>query len=197
MLNSTIVNIDKVGSDDTIFYMQYTLTGKLLLFLADWLDFNSRFSWRNFSAMSDDPRIHRHRKWLEKCLGNKREKEKLYNAFQSLKRSRFLQEKVLNNVCGYILSNKGKNRVFSLKIKQLNKEKNKDNAWLMVLFDIPEKLRKSRDFFRHSLRELGFEQLQKSVWVTPYNVASELEKLIAFGGLEKFVKFLTVKEVLR
>lgn len=177
--------------------MGYKLTDKLLFFLADWLDFNSRFSWRNFSAMSDDPRIHRHRKWLEKCLGNKREKEKLYNAFQSLKRSRFLQEKVLNNSFGYILSSKGKSRILSLKIKLLDKEKNKDNAWLMVLFDIPEKLRKSRDFFRQNLHELGFEQLQKSVWVTPYNVINELKELIEFGNLEKFVKFLLVKEILQ
>lgn len=177
--------------------MDYKLTDKLLFFLADWFDFNSRFNWRNFSAIPDDPRIHRHRKWLEKCLENKKGKEKLYNAFQSLKRSHLLQEKVLNNSQGYILSDKGKNKVFYLKIKQLNKEKNEDNAWLMVLFDIPEKLRKSRDFFRHSLHELGFEQLQKSVWVTPYNVVSELEKLIAFGGLKKFVKFLTVKEISR
>ena len=44
-----------------------------------------------------------------------------------------------------------------------------DGRWRMVVFDIPEKYRKTRDRLRLVLRSLGFVQLQASVWVYPYD----------------------------
>ncbi len=44
-----------------------------------------------------------------------------------------------------------------------------DKRWRMVIFDIPEKYRKSRVRLRIMLRSLGFMQLQASVWVYPYD----------------------------
>ena len=44
-----------------------------------------------------------------------------------------------------------------------------DKRWRMVVFDIPEKYRKTRDRLRSTLRSLGFIQLQASVWVYPYD----------------------------
>ena len=44
-----------------------------------------------------------------------------------------------------------------------------DKRWRMIVFDIPEKYRKTRDRLRLTLRSLGFIQLQGSVWVYPYD----------------------------
>jgi len=44
-----------------------------------------------------------------------------------------------------------------------------DKRWRMVVFDIPEKYRATRDKLRLTLRSLGFVQLQASVWVYPYD----------------------------
>lgn len=44
-----------------------------------------------------------------------------------------------------------------------------DKRWRVVVFDIPEKRRKSRDQMRATLQSIGFEQLQRSVWVYPYD----------------------------
>jgi transposase len=44
-----------------------------------------------------------------------------------------------------------------------------DGRWRMIIFDIPEKYRKTRDKLRGTLRSLGFIQLQGSVWVYPYD----------------------------
>lgn len=175
--------------------MRYTLTEKFLLFLADWFDFNSRWSWQTFTAMPGDPRLRRHRRWIEKYIKDRRKRQKLNATFQTLKRREILQEKILNNSRGYILTPKGKIKILRLKIKKLNKKKNQNKYWLMVLFDIPERLRKTRDIFRKTLHELGFEQLQKSVWITPYDVLSELKELISNCSLEKFVRFLFIKEI--
>lgn len=175
--------------------MRYTFTEKLLLFLTDWFDFNSQWSWKTFTAMPGDPRLRHHRRWMKKYIEDRRKRQKFHAAISGLKKREFLQEKIFKNSRGYILSTKGKLKVLRLKIKKLAKKKFKNNCWLMVIFDIPEKLRKTRDIFRKTLYELGFEQLQKSVWITPYNVVKELNELIKNCNLEKFVKFLFVKEI--
>ena len=64
------------------------------------------------------------------------------------------------------------------RVLQMEQEKNAlstrmkkrwDGRWRMVVFDIPEKYRKTRDKLRLTLRTLGFVQLQGSVWVFPHD----------------------------
>ncbi|MDO8576325.1 MAG: hypothetical protein Q7R90_03350 [bacterium] len=52
---------------------------------------------------------------------------------------------------------------------KLRAKKGWDKRWRMIVFDIPEKYRKTRDKLRVTLRSLGFVQLQGSVWVYPYD----------------------------
>lgn len=44
-----------------------------------------------------------------------------------------------------------------------------DKKWRMLIFDIPEGRRKTRDYIRSTLVRLGFYRLQDSVWVHPYD----------------------------
>lgn len=44
-----------------------------------------------------------------------------------------------------------------------------DKRWRMIVFDIPERHRTTRNKLRTTLRTLGFVQLQGSVWVYPYD----------------------------
>jgi len=50
---------------------------------------------------------------------------------------------------------------------------------------------------RSLLRWLGFKELQKSVWVFPYDVKNELKKLFKVQKLkiEGDIRFLTVEEL--
>lgn len=50
-----------------------------------------------------------------------------------------------------------------------------DGKWRVLIFDIPERRRSLRIKLRITLRSLGFERLQDSVWVYPY----DCEDLIA------------------
>lgn len=43
-----------------------------------------------------------------------------------------------------------------------------DGKWRVVVYDVPEKSRGSRNRFRRKLQEIGFRLLQTSVWVYPY-----------------------------
>jgi len=49
-----------------------------------------------------------------------------------------------------------------------------DKKWRLVIFDVPEKLRGSRDVLRGKLRQLGFYQIQKSVYVYPFECTEEI-----------------------
>jgi len=53
-----------------------------------------------------------------------------------------------------------------------------DRKWRLVIFDIAEVDKKTRDNFRAKLREFGFGMLQQSVWITPYDFASDLREFI-------------------
>ena len=64
-----------------------------------------------------------------------------------------------------------------------------DKKWRIIVFDIPEKLRRGRDVLREKLKSLGFYELQKSVLVFPYECRNEIEFLVEFFNLRKYVRY--------
>ena len=70
-----------------------------------------------------------------------------------------------------------------------------DNKWRVVVFDIPEKIKKAREAVRECLKNLGFYEFQKSVFVHPYNCKDEIEYLIEFYDLRKFIRFIVAESL--
>lgn len=130
--------------------------------------------------------------------------KRLVNAFYVLKRRGFVevtQEK--NNKIQIRLTNKGQERVknFSLDALTIPKQKLWDKKWRMVIFDIPakshkNKFNKARDALRNKLKELGFYQLQKSVWVFPYPCEDEVLFIAYIFEIKRFIEILTVEKLL-
>lgn len=90
----------------------------------------------------------------------------------------------------YVLTDKGKLKVLTYRFQDIKiKKDNWDKKWRLIIFDIPEKLRKSRDSFRQKLKELGFYEIQKSVFVFPYECKDEIDFVIEFFNLRKFVRY--------
>ena len=52
-----------------------------------------------------------------------------------------------------------------------------DGKWRLIIFDIPERYRPTRDKIRRLVSKIGFLRLQDSVWVYPYD-CEELVTLI-------------------
>jgi len=65
----------------------------------------------------------------------------------------------------------------------------------MVIFDIPEEKRWIRNQFRRDLQMLGYQKLQKSVWLCPYDVLKETQVLIKQYSIEPHVRLLLVEEM--
>ena len=100
------------------------------------------------------------------------------------------KEKCKNGFIRVFLTEKGKLRALNDKLKNIKNKKGKwDGKWRMVAFDVPEKYRNGRDALRHKLKKVGFCELQKSVLVTPYDCKEEIESLINFFKLNKYVRF--------
>jgi DNA-binding transcriptional regulator PaaX len=87
-------------------------------------------------------------------------------------------------------------RIFLIKetsyIRDRNKNKKWDGKWRVLIFDIPEKRRFVRDQIRQTLVTIGFMQLQKSVWVYPYDCEDLISLLKADFKMGKSVLYMIV-----
>ncbi len=72
----------------------------------------------------------------------------------------------------------------------INKPEHWDKKWRVVMFDIPEKDRDIRDFIRLHLYKLGFRQVQKSVFVFPYECSTEINYICEQSGGRKYIKYM-------
>ena len=76
------------------------------------------------------------------------------------------------------ITDKGRVQMLKYKLEQMGRPEGKwDGKWRMVFFDIAELERGKRDRLRIYLRQLGMEQMQESVWVSPYNVFDQVKYL--------------------
>ncbi|MBP9757129.1 MAG: CRISPR-associated endonuclease Cas2 [Candidatus Pacebacteria bacterium] len=65
-----------------------------------------------------------------------------------------------------------------------------DGKWRLVSFDISQARSAQRTRLRQTLREIGFERLQDSVWVFPYDCEDLITLLKADYGLGKEVLYI-------
>jgi DNA-binding transcriptional regulator PaaX len=118
-------------------------------------------------------------------------KERLRKEIRNLYRSKLISKK--ENTDGSItitLTEKGKMKALVYYFDNMKIKSNKwDGKWRLVIFDIPEKLKAGRDSLRKKIKELGFYELQKSVWVYPYDCNNEIDFIIEFFNLRKYVRF--------
>jgi CRISPR-associated endonuclease Cas2 len=113
-----------------------------------------------------------------------------------LKKQGLLKEYRENEERYLKLTQKGKVEIVRYKMK-LKTTGSWDKKWRVIVFDIPEISRKDRNFLRSQLKWLGFSELQKSVWIFPYEVKKELQEFIKLCKIELRgdIRFLTVEEI--
>jgi len=152
---------------------------KILLLLLGGLAFGCSYSsnrqWRILRAVSKE--------W------KKLNQSKLHRSINDLYRYEFVgKSKEKDGSIKVFLTEKGKWRAIDYQLIRIKKEK-WDGKWRMVAFDIPEKYKRGRDALRRKLKKIGFCELQKSVFITPYECKKEIALLVKFFELEKFVRF--------
>lgn len=125
------------------------------------------------------------------------DEQKLKDEIRQLYQSKLIERR--QNADGsltFMLTEKGKVKALTFHFGQMKlKKKEWDRKWRLVVFDIPEKFRAGRDALRIKLRELGFYRLQKSALVFPYDCEKEMEFLIEYFGMRRFVRFCIVERI--
>lgn len=112
----------------------------------------------------------------------------LSQTIYELKRNGYLEQVEIDGQKYLKLTPKG--RLKTIKRKILKKW---DGYWRIIAFDIEEKRKKTRDLFRKKLGELNCRPIQKSVWITPNDISTELEDLIKILNLENNVDYFLSK----
>jgi len=96
-----------------------------------------------------------------------------------------------------VLSREGRRVALSYDIENMGVRRPDrwDGKWRIVMFDVPEPLKKVRDSLRMHFKSMGFYEFQKSVFVHPYPCAKEIEYIIEFYEVRKYVRFIVASDI--
>ncbi len=121
----------------------------------------------------------------------------LRSTIKRLEKQKLISWKEEDGELQLTLEEKGKKRVLSYRIDGLTLKNNGkwDGFWRVVIFDIPEENRNAREFFREKLKDLGFQQLQKSVFVTRLECKDEVDFLRHSMEVAPYVSYILAKDI--
>ena len=132
---------------------------------------------------------------LPSAFRHKKQKYNLKRSFQNVydKKLFYLSGE---KVC---LSEKGQKLLDNIQSEEIEIKKHEwDGIWRIVSYDIPEDpLKKERNYFRRKLKSLGFEELQKSIMVIPYECKEEIAVLAQNLRITPYVMHLVTDNLPR
>lgn len=133
--------------------------------------------------------------WILKELSKewkKIDRQYLYRIIREFKYERLVdwREKE-DGTIKVVLTEKGKKRALQFDFEKMKIKEPAvwDKKWRVVFYDIPEKKKKAREAFRGKLKNLGFYELQKSVFVYPYNCKDEIDFVVEFFEIRNFIRY--------
>lgn len=133
---------------------------------------------------------------IKEVFGNKKTKNpKKY--FYKLRDQKIIRlEKVGNEDRVFLTENGIKVLLrFNYEKIQIKQEKVWDRNFRMIIFDIPEKKKMSRNSLRNKIKEMGFVKFNDSVWVYPYPCQKEIDFIANYWNIGKYVQFALVKDL--
>lgn len=126
------------------------------------------------------------------------EKAQFSKKIHYLKEKGLIDEFVEGKDKFYEISTKGREifQKFSYKDIYINHPDVWDGKWRIVIFDVPEKLRVGRDVLREKLIQLGFYQIQKSVYAHPFECSEVILFLSEQLLISKYV-LIMISEIIQ
>lgn len=122
----------------------------------------------------------------------------LYRAIQRLYQSKLIGFKEREDgAVDIVLSREGEKIALRYKLDemQIAKPKRWDTKWRVIIFDVPEKKKRLRDAIRMHFRRLGLVELQKSVFVHPFDCQNEIDFLIELFDARPYVRFIEANHI--
>ena len=78
---------------------------------------------------------------------------------------------------------------------QIKRPKKWDKKWRVIIFDIPERKRDVRTEVRTILSQAGFQRLQDSVWIYPYDCEDVIGLMKTNLGIGKYLLYMIVDQI--
>ncbi|PIP26845.1 MAG: hypothetical protein CO140_04755 [Candidatus Moranbacteria bacterium CG_4_9_14_3_um_filter_40_7] len=115
------------------------------------------------------------------------DKKRFQRSFSYLKNQGMINFEYRGKQLYISLTKEGKQKIKKYNVDDLRIKKPKewDKKWRILIFDVKEKNKIKREALRGKIKELGLFQLQKSVWIYPYDFKKELDFLRNFFSLTK------------
>ncbi|OGZ77758.1 MAG: CRISPR-associated endonuclease Cas2 [Candidatus Staskawiczbacteria bacterium RIFOXYB1_FULL_32_11] len=123
---------------------------------------------------------------------------KLSRSLAGLNKNKIIILKEVNGKFVVELTEKGRRVVGEIQFENMEIKKQKvwDGKWRIVIFDIPENQRRvERNALRGKLQNLGFYQIQKSVWAYPYPCEKEIQFLCEMFNINPYVNIITAEKI--
>ena len=120
-------------------------------------------------------------------LNNKKKEKSFRNSFYYLRRSGMINVEYLGRQLHVSLTEEGRKLAgkYCFDDLEIKKSEKWNGKWYILIFDIENKQRIKREALRGKIKELGMFQLQKSVWIYPFNFQKEVDVLRNFFGFKK------------
>lgn len=94
------------------------------------------------------------------------------------------------------ITQKGQEKLLKYRLDDLKiREQVWDKKWRLIIYDVPTRKKIQRDLIRRFLKKMNIFQLQKSVYLTPYDCALEIEYLREYFGVREEMIYLTVEKI--
>jgi len=125
-------------------------------------------------------------------------KRKFYNSFYYLKNRGLINMEYKGKQLYITLTEEGKAKAekYCIDDLQIIKPEKWDKKWRIMIFDVKDSQRVKREALRGKIKELGLYQIQKSVWVYPYNFEREAKVLKEFFNFSsEEMKFIVASEI--
>lgn len=122
---------------------------------------------------------------------------RILDSLKRLQERGFVMIKTRDGSRDILITKKGEALLARLTLQdvRLKRPKKWDGRWRIVIYDIPDKRKTSRDRLRMMLAAAGFVYLQNSVWVYPYDCEDIVTLLKVDAVLQKEVLYIVAEEV--
>ncbi len=172
------------------------------------LRFTEEFLWQLCKLLETASNINNmlaHRSWQEivspewrelRLNYEKRKRTKSFSQSLSYLRSRgYIKISVGKGAGSISLTPEGKRIALEGQKKMRVLSPRKDGKMIMLMYDIPKRKQYVRQVFRSALELLGYQMLQKSVWVSSKDVLRETEQIIREYALDGCVSLFVIEKI--
>ncbi len=121
----------------------------------------------------------------------------LRKTIKRLENQRLVSWEEIDGEIKLVLTDKGKKKTLQYKLDDLKIKKTPawDGFFRVIIFDIPESRKGAREMLRKKLKELEFQQLQKSVFVTPYECRDEIDFIKNVYEIVPYVSYILATDI--